>query len=114
MLHELPENWGTSVKAFAHCPTDPGSITRTPGRCSSAHFDVRYSIVLLRSCGEKNTLLANRRWLTTCSPAIARTRNSSAARIASGILSIHRLAEKTTRTESASSISFLYRLGCGR
>src|SRR6266478_272308 len=107
MLQELPESWRTSLKALAHCAADPGIITRTPGRCSSVHLDKRYSIVLLRSCGAKKTFLANLRWLTTCSPAMARNRKTSAALTARGVFSSHVLAANTTNKDNASSISFL-------
>src|SRR5436190_10142597 len=107
MLQELPENCGISVKALAHCATDPGIITRTPGRFCSTHLEARYSIVRVGSCGEAKTDFANFRWLTTCSPAIARTKKSRAALMAKGVLSIHFRAPKTTKTHKASSISFL-------
>src|SRR5436190_13729164 len=107
MLQELPESWRTSLKALAHCVADPGIITRTPGRCSSVHLDKRYSIVLLRSRGAKKTFLANLRWLTTCSPAIARNRKTSATLTDLGVLSSPFLVANTTNKDSASSISFL-------
>src|SRR2546425_11428068 len=42
--YEAPESCGVALNTLSHCAMEPGTITRSPGICSSTHWAIRYSM----------------------------------------------------------------------